>query len=148
MYLWIAVARVTGWHNADDGDDDDCDLQLDFYLITAKVRMLVVEKMKFQPSYCTCTTYFCVRIIFQKIDIVTGKRWGEKYTKKWFKNDRRSQLLMCAMFLMAMQNDSWKKNESWKNFTVEHCICRHSMNAMQWCRSTWTNLKIIHKSVN
>lgn len=39
------LRRVTN-DNA-DGDDDDYDSQLDFYLITAKVRMLVVEKLKF-----------------------------------------------------------------------------------------------------
>lgn len=39
------LRRVTD--DNDDGDDDDYDSQLDFHLITANVRMLVVEKLKF-----------------------------------------------------------------------------------------------------
>lgn len=42
----LHLRRVTN-DNDGDGDDDDYDSQLDFYLITAKVRMLVVEKLKF-----------------------------------------------------------------------------------------------------
>lgn len=89
---------------------------------------------------------FWQRIIFQKMGIRTGEpskqETGWKTEERFYTFYIGFQLLMSAIheFFNGVNHFTEKKRKL-KKFNS------HSLNAMQWCRSTWTNSNIIHKTV-
>lgn len=113
MCLCIVVARVTQWwwwwlwlrfaigflFDYSESEDVGC----------RKIEILVVL------LHMNCI--FWMRIIFQKIGIATWGAWNRNYELYI-----DFQLLMCAIhgFFQWRCDFCFKKNESWKNLTVEN----------------------------